>query len=122
NEYELKVRPQDLARAIPDPQQRELATGAIGRFTENYRKAARESCRATRAGAQSVAIGDKRTACLELAKRRAWFVTSGITTGVDTRPGLATLLGELPDVTACNDPEWLQRAAPLPVSPADREA
>ena len=122
NEYRQTFDPNDLARAIPDPTQLALATKTIDRFTTEYRKALRESCRATQAGTQSAAIGDKRTACLELAKRRAWFVTSGITTGIDTRPGLATLLEELPDVAACSDPQWLERASPLPVAQADREA
>jgi len=92
------------------------------RFTTDYRKGLRDSCRATRGGAQSATIGDKRTACLELAKRRAWFVTSGLVQGVDPRPGLATLLDELPDVYACSDAEWLDRASPLPVAQADRDA
>jgi len=122
NEYQPAVTPADLARAIRDPQQLELAVQAIERFTGAYRAGVRDSCRATRAGTQSTAIGDKRSACLEMAKRRAWFVVSGITTGVDSRPGLATLLEELPDVGACGDPEWLDRAAPLPVAQADRDA
>jgi tetratricopeptide (TPR) repeat protein len=121
-EYIQSFDPQDLARAIPDKVQLGLANKAIDEFTTDYRKALRESCRATQAGTQSAEIGDKRTACLERAKRRAWFVTSGITTGIDSRPGLAVLLDELPDPGACNDPEWLQRASPLPVGEADREA
>ena len=112
----------ELARAINDPRQLDLAVAKIDRFTADYRKGLRDSCRATRGGAQSATIGDKRTACLELAKRRAWFVTSGLVQGVDPRPGLATLLDELPDVYACSDAEWLDRASPLPVAQADRDA
>jgi tetratricopeptide (TPR) repeat protein len=122
SDYQPNIKQDALARAIPDPGQLALANKAIDRFTRDFRKALRESCRATQAGTQSVALGDKRTACLERAKRTAWFVTSGITSGIDKRPGLATLLEELPDPTACNDPEWLERASPLPAAQADRDA
>jgi tetratricopeptide (TPR) repeat protein len=121
-EYKQTFRPEDLARAIPDPAQLALANQAIDRFTADYRKAVRDSCRATRGGTQSAEIGDKRTGCLERAKRSAWFVTSGLTTGIDKRPGLATIVEELPDVSACSDPTWLARAMPMPATQADREA
>ena len=112
----------ELAAVIKDPKQLDLAVRAIDRYMADYRKGVRDTCRATRAGTQSAAIGDKRSACLEMARRRAWFVTSGLTKGIDTRPALSTLLDELPDVYACGDPEWLERASPLPVAQADREA
>ena len=120
NEFRVNVRDADLARAIPDATQQRHARNAIANFTTDYRTALRDSCRATRAGTQSPAIGDKRTACLELAKRRVWFVTSDIVTG--NAKGLATQLDELPDPRACSDPEWLARASPLPVAQADRDA
>jgi tetratricopeptide (TPR) repeat protein len=122
SDYKPPATRDELARLINDPKQLDQAMKAIDRFTADYRKGLRESCRATQGGAQSAAIGDKRTACLEMAKRRAWFVTSGLVGRIDPRPALATLLDELPDVTACSDPEWLQRAAPLPVAQADRDA
>ncbi len=122
NEYQQRVTAADLEPAMKDPEQVKLALDALDRFADAYRKGVRESCRATRAGTQSSVIGDKRSACLEMAKRRAWRVTSGLSSGIDARPGLVSVLDELPDVAACSDPEWLDRAAPLPVAAADREA
>jgi len=122
NDYRAPATRDELARVINDPEQLDLAMKKIERYTADYRQGLRDSCRATRGGAQSAVVGDKRTACLELAKRRAWFVTSGLVQRVDPRPGLATLLDELPDVYACSDPQWLERASPLPVSQADRDA
>ena len=112
----------ELAAALKDPKQLELAQNAIDRYMTDYRKGVRDSCRATRAGTQSAALGDKRSACLEMARRRAYFVTSGLTEGFDKRASLATLLDGLPDVYGCGDPEWLNRASPLPVAQADRDA
>jgi tetratricopeptide (TPR) repeat protein len=108
----------DLKRAIHDPAQLALATAAVDQFTGDLRYALRESCRATAAGTQSAALGDKRSACIEQARRRAFFVLDGIGSGAN----VATALEDLPDVTACSDPEWLARSSPLPVAQADRDA
>jgi tetratricopeptide (TPR) repeat protein len=113
----VAVTHEDLKRAIHDPAQLALATAAVDQFTGDLRYALRESCRATSAGTQSAALGDKRSACIEQARRRAFFVLDGIGSGAN----VATSIEDLPDVTACSDPEWLARSSPLPVAQADRD-